>query len=1586
MTFDFSSLGRNRAWLDAGLREQGLDLVADSKGHMVPARILYFPPDKKVTGVRLISKSGGATLPVRVLPPWENGSAETTSSAANKPSGRKPFPLIPFELRHTGNFFGLDATALFVYPVQILPSGEVRLWQEMKLEVQFDAEPAAQKKMELRDKKAFLAEILDREGTGSQPRRADKASRPADASATDPANFAQVKIVVDADGIYQITFDDLREAGVDIPEKLDPWQLRLTNKGKTIPLYIKDGEDQKFDPGDYLEFYGEYNRSAQREDAPDVYLDIYSHDNVYWLEWREAQAQRMIEEEGLVLETDPRNFRTVYSFPSRVHVEWDRAYSRLSQYQEQKPRDHWFLDGGIFSSEKREYQLPLPDPDMQSDMPVELRVMLHGQTFDASTPHQVEAFLNRRLVLDGKWKGQTPFELRTTPETEISATVLNQHRNTITLVNRTATDVIDNFFVNWIEITYPRLLVPHDGYLEFTVPYNAGPGLFDFTVFGFNSDQISLYKLGVSKIVGADITAVESLEEETTYLLHFQDEVVTPNVRYFAVEDSAKKKPKLIEPHEAFDLRDPALAADYIIIVSDSLEESESLQSLVAHREQQGYRVLLVRASDVFNQFSYGLFSPYGIRDFLRYAYHHWPTRPQYVLLVGDGSFDNRNIHRLGTNQLPVISRQMAKYGAATSDHWYTLMDQQDQLPDLFLGRLPVNSEEQLAVMIAKILEYESVLQHGEWQNRILLIGGNGDIFRKQSEELTRNILPPRLNVRRVYARRDRSVEFDPFFGGTEEVVSSINEGLFLVNFMGHGGGAIWADNSLLQLEDVERLNNKGRYPIVTSMTCFTGAFDDPNRQTLSEELLSRADGGAVAVWASSGLGWTIDDFLIVRELFELMAEFGNSRTLGEYLAMAKFQYLLKYRNLPGFSIVHQYNLLGDPALRIQLPDSKIQISLDKEVSAPGDSIRISGRTEFTDGEVNLEIVTEDLRTFEEMSFPLQNGTFEYSLKIPQELISSTAHIRVYAKDAAATRHSSAAYKLPLQNIFVDTSFTSLSRAAGDSLRIFARILHRNDLASGEVILSLPFADTLNLRFNLEAELYETARLLRPLAPGEWVRYRIRARDAAGNEMVSDEYEEQKPHNPDLALFPNWIALVGDAAVGIQAYAFNLGDTDARNVIVRFERQRADGQTWELIGEDTTDVAAKAREEVRVNFIPGEGNLILRATIDPENKIAEKTESNNAVTRVMAVDIFPVLADLGTTLTAATNDTISYDERLRFYVAPQVVATNGAVRLQRLSKVEVKSQPDFVPISDQGAALAYRFSQADSLAILPQTTADIRFPVADLKIMQSDSSVVPVLNLPQAAICRLDESSGKWRKISDRRSGNDFYGSLPIPGTYGLFLVQDTQPPKVELTVEGQLFSMGGFVPREPVMGLSALDLNGIDRSPDGIKIRVDGNPWPFEQLAFVDSAMNLNAVAVQFRPKFAPGEHEIRLQVTDNAGNPSEPLVQHFKVSGDQELLFLGNYPNPFKTRTTFAYELTDHATDLELKIYTTAGKLVRRITADEIVEDPNPLGPNYHEVTWDVRDENGDRVANGMYYFKLVVKFPDKSVEHIGRVARLQ
>ncbi len=376
--------------------------------------------------------------------------------------------------------------------------------------------------------------------------------------------------------------------------------------------------------------------------------------------------------------------------------------------------------------------------------------------------------------------------------------------------------------------------------------------------------------------------------------------VKVPNAgtrRLLAFTEDKIKAPAGIEANLASSWHEVSQGAEIIIIGhSDLLESVGFLKQL---REQQGWSVVLVDVEDLYDEFNFGSKSPWALRDFLRRAYQFWNPQPRFVLLVGDASYDPRNYLGYGEYDLVPTKFVDTVHLTTASDDWFVDFDD-DGLPEMAMGRLPVENAEEAATVVSKIIAFESV---AGMMNEALLVADINDYidFEEASADVAEELLAGSMGVTEILRGRSATARTD--------LLNLLNQGQLLVNYIGHGSTQIWNGN-LLTSTDAWSLTNSPYLPFLVSMTCLNGFFQDPYSESLAETFLKAERGGAVAVWTSSGLTLPTEQADMNLELIQLLFN-GEGLTIGEAVMRAK-------QAVTNVDIRRTWILFGDPTLKLR--------------------------------------------------------------------------------------------------------------------------------------------------------------------------------------------------------------------------------------------------------------------------------------------------------------------------------------------------------------------------------------------------------------------------------------------------------------------------------------------------------------------------------------------------------------------------------------------------------------------------------------------------------------------------------------------
>lgn len=362
---------------------------------------------------------------------------------------------------------------------------------------------------------------------------------------------------------------------------------------------------------------------------------------------------------------------------------------------------------------------------------------------------------------------------------------------------------------------------------------------------------------------------------------------------------------------------------DYLIITHDDFyketDPNNPLVRFVNWKQRKGYLTKVVKVGSIS-----GGNTPNAIKNYIQNAYTNWYPAPSYVLLVGDSDLVRamQGSNHPRTGQPPIWT-----------DLFYTNVDGNDYFPDINMGRLSINNLQELNDVVDKILTYEqnppATPANADFYNHISLLalftevnnnGKEGRPWIANSETIRQFLLNQNYNVERIYAT-DTGFPANPnaqdpqqfqdgtplpndlispnygWDGDTNDISNALNNGRFLINYRAHGNPLSW-DHPFFDTADIAALNQNGLFPVIFSITCQTGWFDneiDDDTQggrptgddSFTEMFLKRQNTGAVAILGMTRVSWTgYNDFLVFGFLKAIWPEFSPNPPWSGYPAV----------------------------------------------------------------------------------------------------------------------------------------------------------------------------------------------------------------------------------------------------------------------------------------------------------------------------------------------------------------------------------------------------------------------------------------------------------------------------------------------------------------------------------------------------------------------------------------------------------------------------------------------------------------------------------------------------------------------------
>ncbi len=269
-----------------------------------------------------------------------------------------------------------------------------------------------------------------------------------------------------------------------------------------------------------------------------------------------------------------------------------------------------------------------------------------------------------------------------------------------------------------------------------------------------------------------------------------------------------------------------------------------------------------------------------------------------------------------------------------------------------------------------------------------------------------------------------------------------------------------------------------------------------------------------------------------------------------------------------------------------------------------------------------------------------------------------------------------------------------------------------------------------------------------------------------------------------------------------------------------------------------------------------------------------------------------------------------------------------------------------------------------------------------------------------ARIVRYNPSTKLWLALETMQaaSGAGVEATVPATGIYALAISDDRRGPEVRFSVEGQFYSDSVVVPVDARFSAVIHDPAGIDTDPARLRVRLDGVELQAgSEYVLLDSTITPTTMNVRLQKRYTAGSHTLEVETSDRLGNVGTGQTI-FQVETDLRLNVFGNFPNPFNVETFLAYEIggVNQADKVELIIFSTAGKPVRSFyypasqpyQSDGLLQPGSgvPTSAGYHEAWWDGRDDMGNQVANGVYFYRLRITLGDEVAEQIGTMARVR
>lgn len=481
------------------------------------------------------------------------------------------------------------------------------------------------------------------------------------------------------------------------------------------------------------------------------------------------------------------------------------------------------------------------------------------------------------------------------------------------------------------------------------------PWLLQVAADGRAAEPVTLTRAG-------DVVAVES-------------PAAADGARVYAARDAREVLPERRPPPP--DVLAQAAGAEHVIVsTTDLLPEA---QRLAAHRRAQGLASVAVPAREVYEAYAEGEPDPQALRAFLLRLRERREGPPlRYVLLAGDALRDRADLATAGApglETLPVLLARTIYNGATPADALFVERERDSGVGAPVVGRLPFRTRAEAAAFVERLIAYETRPPVDATRGRVDFLANEarfGPLIDRLIESFFRGVvtrmIPAEMEVGLTFASATSPFLWPPREFGAK-VLDDINRGALFYTYVGHGFAQgfdslqIGAErHGVLHLSDVPRVDIRGTPPVLFAIACTTAEFDHPARTGLGEALLARPR-GPIAYVGATRICHPAGNVFLGRSLARAMFRAGTAgaRRLGDVLARARDEVLDPSNDdrtelsmvtagallalPPGSSLerlkreaLWLYNLLGDPATRLALPD----LALGVEAARAGEDVEVA--------------------------------------------------------------------------------------------------------------------------------------------------------------------------------------------------------------------------------------------------------------------------------------------------------------------------------------------------------------------------------------------------------------------------------------------------------------------------------------------------------------------------------------------------------------------------------------------------------------------------------------------------------------------
>ncbi len=757
------------------------------------------------------------------------------------------------------------------------------------------------------------------------------------------------KFSISSSGLYKITYNDFIAMGVPAEEIKSSKLSIFGNGGRPIStnnslnthsdllensIYVHDPNND-FSQGGYVIFYGEggtiwkYNKN---EDRWSFKLHPYSDQHYYFITFNDSIGEK----------------KRINSISNQSLIADTSAYSTRDYFLSKQELVNVFESGRLWVGKQftinktEEYPLDLRTPLVDENNNLIKPAIFEYKPASQSNVNTNFIFNYNNTMIDTIVFNQTtnsPNDKIVWRQTNSIKTVNNKISVTYQ-GSSTSKGWLDYILVNYdkkLQYTYPTILKYK------TTAFLGTNQVVSNVISNVQNDNIIVWDVSnwnnPVRIIG-DYNSTDKTYSFNLLSDSLRDIVVFNNNSNFnTIKPIGKIDNQNIHATEP---------VDYVIITHPNfIEQANRLAKI--HEEHNNLSVKVVTTEQIYNEFSSGTPDFLAYREYLRMLYNKYLPQgknPKNVLLFGDGTYDNKNILRYNNNFILTYQLDNVLFGDDyfTAEDFLgylspyakglTTMSSRDTLL-IGIGRLPVGTVEEAENLVNKSERYltkNDILTKDkitDWRNYSVLTADDSDegegYFIEYVEAIFEQtkLQKPQINAVKIYSdayKQYASSSGNTYPDASKAINQQMKKGCLIFNYVGHGSPYHLSSERLITITDIMGWTNYNSMPIIITSTCSFARFDMVDKPSAAEYSLYSKNGGAIAL-ISASRPITAND--LMNRLFHqyILEPYENNqtRTFGEAYSATK-----NNKSIPMGSDQRSVILLGDPALRISLPEYNV--------------------------------------------------------------------------------------------------------------------------------------------------------------------------------------------------------------------------------------------------------------------------------------------------------------------------------------------------------------------------------------------------------------------------------------------------------------------------------------------------------------------------------------------------------------------------------------------------------------------------------------------------------------------------------------